>query len=352
VLTVKWLLLTLTTPVVAPQYLDIEATSISLSGSPGALTLALYGATGNLLQTEAGADVVSTGTSPALSFGSTDSRGIGLDGQDGTLGTGNIWIALAAGSPPEVSTGGTDWNVTTSSSLQLGLLQPGASFVTLSVTVGNTLPVVAPANVSCLGALTISENSNGQPAWIGSNALATSDATFPCYNTSLAPLPPKDLWFRYVPTATGTVQITANGEPNSFLAPVLATFDACDSVAQQCVSGSGAPESFGQPVTITLPVVQGQPVLLALGAFAAATGTLQLDINFLTPECLADVAGPDQSVGPDGVLTADDIIVFLGWFFASDERANIAGPDQSTTPDTSFTADDIIVFLGRYFAGC
>ncbi len=66
----------------------------------------------------------------------------------------------------------------------------------------------------------------------------------------------------------------------------------------------------------------------------------------------SDVAGPGQSVGSDGSLTADDIIVFLNWFFAGNTRADVAGPGQSTTPDTHFTADDIIVFLNRFFAGC
>jgi hypothetical protein len=66
----------------------------------------------------------------------------------------------------------------------------------------------------------------------------------------------------------------------------------------------------------------------------------------------SDVAGPGQSVGSDGSLTADDIIVFLNWFFAGNTRADVAGPGQSTTPDSQFTADDIIVFLNRFFAGC
>ncbi|MCU0688204.1 MAG: hypothetical protein MUE97_00450 [Phycisphaerales bacterium] len=71
------------------------------------------------------------------------------------------------------------------------------------------------------------------------------------------------------------------------------------------------------------------------------------------PQCTpSDVAGPNQSIGADGQLTADDIIVFLGWYFADDARADIAGANQSTTPDGQRTADDIIVFLGRYFAGC
>jgi hypothetical protein len=80
----------------------------------------------------------------------------------------------------------------------------------------------------------------------------------------------------------------------------------------------------------------------------------------------SDVAGPNQAIGGDGVLTADDIIVYLGWYFASatgsptpgnppspaNLLADVAGPNQSTSPDGVLTADDIIVFLGRYFAGC
>lgn len=67
---------------------------------------------------------------------------------------------------------------------------------------------------------------------------------------------------------------------------------------------------------------------------------------------LADIAGPNQSIGPDQTLSADDIIVFLSWYFAGDFRSDVAGPNQATSPDGSFTADDIIVYLARYFAGC
>jgi hypothetical protein len=66
----------------------------------------------------------------------------------------------------------------------------------------------------------------------------------------------------------------------------------------------------------------------------------------------ADIAGPNQSTCVDGVLTADDIILFLGRYFASNLGADIAGPNQSSNPDGQLTADDIIVFLGLYFQGC
>jgi len=34
------------------------------------------------------------------------------------------------------------------------------------------------------------------------------------------------------------------------------------------------------------------------------------------PSCLADIAGSGPSVGPDGELTADDIILFISRFTA------------------------------------
>ncbi|MCE2925241.1 MAG: hypothetical protein LW822_07290, partial [Phycisphaeraceae bacterium] len=69
--------------------------------------------------------------------------------------------------------------------------------------------------------------------------------------------------------------------------------------------------------------------------------------------CVADVAGPGQSPSADGQFTADDIIVFLNGFFASQsDLADVAGPGQVLGPDGQFTADDIIVFLNAFFAGC
>lgn len=66
---------------------------------------------------------------------------------------------------------------------------------------------------------------------------------------------------------------------------------------------------------------------------------------------LADIAGPNQVLGADGQFSADDIIVYLGWFFAGQAEADIAGPNQSTIVDQQLSADDIIVFLSAYFAG-
>jgi CubicO group peptidase (beta-lactamase class C family) len=68
--------------------------------------------------------------------------------------------------------------------------------------------------------------------------------------------------------------------------------------------------------------------------------------------CPADIAGANQGPFPDGTLTADDIIGFLGWYFDGDLQADVSGPSQNPNRDSELTADDIIVYLSRYFAGC
>lgn len=124
-----------------------------------------------------------------------------------------------------------------------------------------------------------------------------------------------------------------------------------------------APAQFGSQAAAA-----ASPLVAAVSTTFTLSGTTTVDLfirDYFLPDnqggvavliallCgQSDVAGANQAVGGDGVLTADDIIVFLGWFFAADSRANVAGPNQSTVPDSAFTADDIILFLGRYFAGC
>jgi hypothetical protein len=82
--------------------------------------------------------------------------------------------------------------------------------------------------------------------------------------------------------------------------------------------------------TITNPTA-GTPVLFVNGVQASDLGSYScLIINscgaaisngaalsFVRPTCgPSDVAGPGQTPGSDGQLTADDIIVFLNKFFA------------------------------------
>lgn len=117
-----------------------------------------------------------------------------------------------------------------------------------------------------------------------------------------------------------------------------------------------AEDPFYMERTLHVPEAAGQTNVKFAFRFAnvAAASWWAIDDVRVTIDqaCPADIASQNQVTLPDGVLTADDIIVFLGWYFSSDLRADVAGPNQGTTPDQTLSADDIIVFLGRYFAGC
>ncbi len=67
---------------------------------------------------------------------------------------------------------------------------------------------------------------------------------------------------------------------------------------------------------------------------------------------IADVVSLGGGGSCDGQLTADDIVAFLGAFFANQPLADVAGLGGNPTPDGLFTADDIVVFLAAVFAGC
>ncbi|MCU0688828.1 MAG: hypothetical protein MUE97_03695 [Phycisphaerales bacterium] len=129
--------------------------------------------------------------------------------------------------------------------------------------------------------------------------------------------------------------------------------DSLDDATSTTIEGNGgfhrvynlATGQWGTPIATPYPI---RTVSTQLGRIdpTGAGGWLGLGCN------RADVAGANQGIGFDSDLTADDIIVFLNWYFGDDLRADLAGANQSPTPDNSLTADDIIVFLGEFFAGC
>ncbi|MGH7131635.1 MAG: GC-type dockerin domain-anchored protein [Phycisphaerales bacterium] len=69
--------------------------------------------------------------------------------------------------------------------------------------------------------------------------------------------------------------------------------------------------------------------------------------------CPADVASLGGNIGGDGLLTADDIIVFLDAFFSNNLLvADIAQLGGAQGGDGQLTADDIIFFLDAFFRPC
>jgi len=104
---------------------------------------------------------------------------------------------------------------------------------------------------------------------------------------------------------------------------------------------------YAQSISPALDAALRSATTGVLAANAALTGRLSAGA------CgWADISGPGQSDGPDGELTADDLIVMVNRFTAGEARADIAGPGPSAIPDGEFTADDLLAFITAFTTGC
>ncbi|MCA3006118.1 MAG: hypothetical protein LW650_09270 [Planctomycetaceae bacterium] len=86
------------------------------------------------------------------------------------------------------------------------------------------------------------------------------------------------------------------------------------------------------------------------------SGTVRFAIltNLASPACLADVSGiGGPGSEPDGLLTGDDFVTFVGAFSTGDPLADIVGiGGAGTEPDGVVSGDDFNAFIASFAAGC
>ncbi len=70
------------------------------------------------------------------------------------------------------------------------------------------------------------------------------------------------------------------------------------------------------------------------------------------PACVADYDDGSGTGTPDGGVTIDDLIYYLGLFEAGDVDADVDDGSSTGTPDGGVTIDDMIYYLTRFEAGC
>lgn len=68
--------------------------------------------------------------------------------------------------------------------------------------------------------------------------------------------------------------------------------------------------------------------------------------------CEADIDNGSASGSPDGAVTIDDLLYFLGAFEAGDVAADLDNGSGTGIPDNAVTIDDLLWFLARFEAGC
>ena len=71
-----------------------------------------------------------------------------------------------------------------------------------------------------------------------------------------------------------------------------------------------------------------------------------------TPPCASDVDDGTGTGTPDGGVTIDDLLYYLGIFADGSVRADIDDGTGTGNPDGGVTIDDLLYFLDRFASGC
>jgi hypothetical protein len=72
----------------------------------------------------------------------------------------------------------------------------------------------------------------------------------------------------------------------------------------------------------------------------------------LTVRCPADVDDGSGTNHPDGGVTLEDLLYFLGRYSLGDLRADVDNGSGTGTPDGGVGIEDLLYFLSRYGMGC
>jgi hypothetical protein len=370
----------------ANRALSIDTEGSTTNPTVSDTSIALFTAVGALRASDAADGSDSLGM---LTFGADSrpapSNGLAYNGRDGLLAAGQYYLAVLPGGAPAFA---ADFGVTGQSLTQNGEVTVNVNYRDPGV---DPTGITPPAEVTELGNV---GTTNGQER-VTTNTFTVADG-----NTVK--------WFRFTlgsaVTGAGNLYLDIDTEGTGVGIPVLmgnlndteiglfsAPLGFNHANDDDDGSGQRSAISFGntaapRPGIATAPDAvdvarNGRDGDLTAGTYfvsvstfntefspfgytitlpsdrAGSTGDRVLNIRTNVPggptACgPSDVAGQGQTLGADGTLSADDIIVFIGWFFASDARADIAGQGQTVGADGNFTADDIILFINRFFAGC
>ncbi len=179
-------------------------------------------------------------------------------------------------------------------------------------------------------------------------------ATFDHYSTSATDqIPGADAGVFYPPSITGTT----NGEwvRFEFRIPRNAIVNQyeCNRGIQVGCGCACVPAGTPNHIKITPSRFTGDGGLTGGTIFWDDIGYAQVPaVTSCYGACVADYDDGSGNGTPDGGVTIDDLIYYLGLFEAGDVCADVDDGSGTNTLDGGVTIDDLIYYLGRFEAGC
>jgi hypothetical protein len=197
-----------------------------------------------------------------------------------------------------------------------------------------TPPTDAPANDSCSTATTVVENTT----YFGNNLTATTDGTSTCGGNST-----QDVWFRYVASSTGTVNVDTCG---SGYDTVLSVHTACPGTGanQVACNDDNANTAFGGNNAcgggvqsgLNLAVTAGTTYYIRLAGYNGAAGDYDFRILPYTPA--NDTCATKIAITP-GTYTG-------GTGFGANEGSALCG-NSNASPDVWYIITPAISGIAR-----
>ncbi len=110
---------------------------------------------------------------------------------------------------------------------------------------------------------------------------------------------------------------------------------------------SGIPATGSTLITFNVPMNAPDTLYYECNVHLGLGGPLTI-----VGGCVADVDDGSGTGTPDGGVTIDDLIFYLGLFEEGDVGADVDDGSGTGTPDGGVTIDDLIYYLTRFEAGC
>ncbi len=146
-----------------------------------------------------------------------------------------------------------------------------------------------------------------------------------------------DVWFRYIPSCTGTAIISLC---DSFFDTEIAVYrgEICPN-SPGSVAVCNDDSDCGLPSQVSLPVAAGEILLVRIAGFNGIVGNGVVNISCTpTPTCPVDING-------DGNVDPDDLADAIACFFGTDCTLDI-NLDMNEDPD------DLADYIALFFGGC
>jgi hypothetical protein len=163
----------------------------------------------------------------------------------------------------------------------------------------------------------------------------------------------QDLWYYFDSACAATATIDTFGSPFDTKIAVYASCPFGSDQAISCNDDTAGVQSF-----VTFATNPGQRYYVRIGGYRANQGDGV--VNFALTACpgtchgtcVADFDDGSGNGTPDGAVTLDDLLYYVGLYDGGAACADVDDGTGTGTQDGGVTLDDLLYFIGRYELGC